>query len=164
MGLNIKLMFCKKLFWKQSRQRLFFGLWFRQYWIICKLLWYCCTHLMIYYCTFCFTIRISEDSMLLEKLLSKIKLFTFFLQIMGLIHLKLLEIWHFIIVIHSPIHSEHTPQDSGSCLHSPRQFVLCQETCNILYMHKYCEKVPTHPDIVYIIYSSLGVDTSYAGW
>lgn len=99
-----------------------------------------------------------------ETLLSKIKFVTFFLlincfKIMGLIHLQLLEIWHFIILIHSPIQSEHTHHKVQEAV-----YTVHVNVCNILYMHKYCLKVPTHPDIVYIIYWNLSVDTSYAGW
>lgn len=90
-----------------------------QYWITRELLWCFCMQHMIYYCTFCGTIRASEDMRAVrETLLSKLKqlLFLFFLLIncfkmmrlihwQAIFHLQPPAIWHFIILIHSPIHS-----------------------------------------------------------
>lgn len=120
-----------------------------QYWITRELLWCFCMQHMIYYCTFCGTIRASEDTRAVrETLLSKLEwlLFLFFplincFKMMRLIHLQAifylqpLAIWHFIILIHSPIHSviytkkkpnAHHEIEEAVYRHSLHQFVLCQ--------------------------------------
>lgn len=83
--LNIKSMFFKKLFSKRRRQKAVVYILIQapasQYWITHELLWCFCMQHMIYYCTFCCTIRASEDIALIKKkknpLLCKHKLLLF---------------------------------------------------------------------------------------
>lgn len=103
---------------------------------------------------------ITEDS----ALLSKIKLFTFFHKIMGLIHLKLLKIWHFIIVRHLPIHqnTHHKTLEAVCTVHIN---LYCARRRAIFYTCINIVKKSPHTQILFTLsILSLSVDTSYAGW
>lgn len=189
--LNIKSMFCKNNVFKEKQTKavLYFLIQASasQYWITSELLWCFCMQHMIYYCTFCCTITASEDSMLLKKL-SKLKLllFPFFLLINcfksdetdSLFICRLFSTcscWQYDILSSRYTHlfsqNTHAPQER-SCLHSPRQFVLCQEICAIFHtcvsVVKIKKKFPQKARCCLLIgccllYWSQSVDTSYAG-
>lgn len=94
-----------------------------QYWMTWKLLWCFCMQYTIYYCTFCCTIRGSQDSVMLQKLsAANSNCFCFFLSInqrftmmklinlQAIFYLQLLAMWNWIILMHSPIHVIYTQE------------------------------------------------------
>ena len=138
--------FAKKCFHREARAVLSFLIQASasQYWITWKLLWCFCMQHMIYYCTFCCTIKGSQDSVLLQKLSSaNSNCFCFFLSInqlftmmklinlQAIFYLQLLAMWNWIILMHSPIHVIYT-QEKTHTTRFRRLFIYT------VYINLYC--------------------------